>query len=262
MAQYILPKNWRDFQHYKDRNPPWIRLHRSLLDNKDFHRLPVESRALAPMLWLLASESVGGRVNADADDLAFRLRTTERAITQALKPLLDKGFFVLEQDDSDALADCGQPAVPETEALQSTEAEASSEISAEPLCDSPPPLVLIPLVGGSEHPVMASDVSDWSDAYPAIDVLQQVKAMRAWAIANPKNQKTAAGVRRFITAWLAKAQDKAPPPGRHGFKRVEAEPAWRTEQRDRMAQVVGPHAAKRTETTLELIDGNTVLKLG
>ena len=27
------PKNWSDFQHYKERNPPWIRLHRSLLDN-------------------------------------------------------------------------------------------------------------------------------------------------------------------------------------------------------------------------------------
>jgi len=24
-------KNWGKFQHYKDRNPPWIKLHRGLL---------------------------------------------------------------------------------------------------------------------------------------------------------------------------------------------------------------------------------------
>lgn len=120
-------RNWKEFQHYKDRAPPWIRLHRALLDNKDFHRLPVESRALAPMLWLLASESVDGVIDATADDLAFRLRTTEQDILLALKPLVDKGFFVMDQDASEVLAECGHVAVPEREALQSTETEAETE---------------------------------------------------------------------------------------------------------------------------------------
>lgn len=126
----ITPKNWRDFQHYKDRSPPWIRLHRKLLDDKDFHRLPVESRALAPMLWLLAAESVDGSINADTDDLAFRLRTTELAIRKALDPLLERGFFVVEQDASSTLAECKQSApesCSETEALQRTETEAETE---------------------------------------------------------------------------------------------------------------------------------------
>ena len=26
-------KNWSEFQHYKDRAPPWVKLHHSLLDN-------------------------------------------------------------------------------------------------------------------------------------------------------------------------------------------------------------------------------------
>ena len=113
----IIPKSWRDFQHYKDRNPPWIRLHRGLLDNKDFQRLPVASRALAPMLWLLASESVGGEIDADTDELAFRLRATEKEISVALRPLIEKGFFVVVQDASKALATCP----PETEAQVKTE---------------------------------------------------------------------------------------------------------------------------------------------
>ena len=115
----IVPKNWRDFQHYKNRNPPWIRLHRNLLDNKDFHRLPVASRALAPMLWLLASESVDGSIDADPDNLAFRLRASEKDIASALRPLLEHGFFVVEQGDSAVLAPCTEkPPISETEALQ------------------------------------------------------------------------------------------------------------------------------------------------
>ena len=121
--QKIVPKNWRDFQHYKDRSPPWIRLHRKLLDNKDFHKLPVESRALAPMLWLLASESIDGIIDADLEELAFRLRSDERSIKKALDPLLLRGFFEVVQNASATLAECSHVAVPETE----TETEQSSE---------------------------------------------------------------------------------------------------------------------------------------
>ena len=49
----IRPKNWHSFQHYKDRDPTWIKLHKKLLDDYEFQSLPLASRALAPMLWLL-----------------------------------------------------------------------------------------------------------------------------------------------------------------------------------------------------------------
>lgn len=96
----LIPNRWADFQHYKDRAPPWIRLHRKLLDNKDFHRLPVESRALAPMLWLLASESVDGVIDATYDDLAFRLRISEVEVQAGLEPLIDRGFFLVDGQEA------------------------------------------------------------------------------------------------------------------------------------------------------------------
>lgn len=111
----IIPKSWADFQHYKDRAPPWIKLHKSLLDNFEFQCLPVASRALAPMLWLLASEQETGEIDATPKKLAFRLRMTEREVADALKPLIDNGFFSVTQDDSDALAECKRDAMPETE---------------------------------------------------------------------------------------------------------------------------------------------------
>lgn len=109
----LIPKNWPEFQHYKDRNPTWIKLHKALLDDSAFQRLPVASRALAPMLWLLASESKDGQFDATASELAFRLRQTEREIEAALKPLIDKGFFTVLQAASDLLADGKRDASPE-----------------------------------------------------------------------------------------------------------------------------------------------------
>ena len=98
-------KNWRDFQHYTDRLPPWVKLHHSLLDNFEFHCLPVASRALAPMLWLLASEDLEGNISDDLSKIAFRLRMTVDDVQIALKPLIDNGFV---ESDSNLLADCKQ----------------------------------------------------------------------------------------------------------------------------------------------------------
>lgn len=87
-------KNWKEFQHYKKRSPPWIRLYRGLLDNEDYWMLPLDSRALAPCVWLLASESEDGSVSADPERIAYRLRMTRDAVVSAVQPLIDRGFLI------------------------------------------------------------------------------------------------------------------------------------------------------------------------
>lgn len=89
----IVPNNWLELQHYKDRSPPWIKLHKKLLDNYEYQCLQVASKALAPMLWLIASEHENGHIDADTKKLSFRLRMTEEELADALKPLIDNGFF-------------------------------------------------------------------------------------------------------------------------------------------------------------------------
>lgn len=94
----IKPKKWAEFQHYKDvERPTWIKLHRKLLDDVAFQRLPRSSQALAPMLWLIASEHPEGLIDANPEDLAFRLRWPEQEMTDALSPLIGKGFFEIVQ---------------------------------------------------------------------------------------------------------------------------------------------------------------------
>ena len=118
----IVPNGWQEFQHYKKRSPPWIKLHHKILDNFDFQRLQVASKALAPMLWLIASEHKDGVIDADFEVLAFRLRWTPAEIEEALSPLIGKGFFSVVQFDSKPLAPREQLAMPETE----TETEKTS----------------------------------------------------------------------------------------------------------------------------------------
>lgn len=78
--------------------------------------------------------------------------------------------------------------------------------SAEPPSDSPP-AALIPLVDGQEAAFTQAQVDDWARAYPAVDVAQQLRQMRAWCIANPTRRKTARGVEAFVVGWLTKEQN-------------------------------------------------------
>lgn len=112
----IIPNNWAELQHYKDRSPPWIKLHKKLLDNYDYQCLPVASKALAPMLWLLASEHEKGEIDAAPEKLSFRLRMTEQDAIDALKPLMDKEFFSeVVRDASKPIAKPRRAARPEAE---------------------------------------------------------------------------------------------------------------------------------------------------
>lgn len=112
----IRPRDWARFQHYKNRKPPWIKLHRGLLDDAEYHRLQDDSKAIAPLLWLLASESDLAEVDLDFETIAWRLRSTEAKVEKAIKPLIEKGFFILcKHDDSATQALCKSDAIPEVE---------------------------------------------------------------------------------------------------------------------------------------------------
>lgn len=99
--RYLRVKNWQEFQHYSDRNPPWIKLHRSILDDYEFGRLPDASKAHLIMIWVLASQC-GGRVPEDPKFLQAKLGLDKQPDLQSL---LDQGFLLPEQDASTTLAD-------------------------------------------------------------------------------------------------------------------------------------------------------------
>ena len=91
-------------------------------------------------------------------------------------------------------------------------------ISAEALPRSAPEVIRLPLSKAGDEAIITQDqVDDWAEAYPGIDVGQQLRNMRQWLIANPTRRKTRVGINRFIVGWLSKTQDSPrPPDGRGG----------------------------------------------
>lgn len=106
-------RNWSKFQHFKDRRPPWIKIHREILDQRDINLLSDCSFRVLVGLWLLASEDEEMDGNLPSiEDIAFRLRMTIPNINKALADL--KPF--LYQDDVNLLSDGCHDDDPETEA--------------------------------------------------------------------------------------------------------------------------------------------------
>lgn len=92
-------KNWGEFQHFKDRAPPWIKLYKKLLDDKNWHELDADAAKCLISLWLLASETGGDLPSTQ--EIAFRLRLQEKSI----KSYVSKLAHWLIQDDIDAISD-------------------------------------------------------------------------------------------------------------------------------------------------------------
>jgi len=103
---WIRILNWRDYQHYKDRSPPWIKLHREqVLDNRRYRALADASKAVLVDLWVLASER-DGKVKYDLADLEFRLHRPRDVMAAEIERLADAGFVTWRDSQQvDLLAD-------------------------------------------------------------------------------------------------------------------------------------------------------------
>jgi hypothetical protein len=109
-------KNWDKYQHYKDRTPPWIKLHVSILNNRAFTNLDLESQGLLMQLWVLASEK-NGEIDDDPEELAYRLRK-KSVNPETIDGLVKSGFL---------LADASGCSPEERRVETETEAEAETE---------------------------------------------------------------------------------------------------------------------------------------
>ena len=101
--EYLKVKNWREFQHYKKRNPPWIKLHAALLRDYEFSRLQDDNKLQLILIWLLASQ-MDGKIPNDPEWLKKNLGLEDEI---DVKPLIEGGFLV---DASKVLASCKQSA--------------------------------------------------------------------------------------------------------------------------------------------------------
>ena len=68
--------------------------------------------------------------------------------------------------------------------------------------------IMIPLADGTYFDVPEDKISLWQQAYPSVNIDQELKKIIAWCDANPTKRKTRRGVTKFINSWLDRSQNQ------------------------------------------------------
>ena len=213
-------KNWTKFQHFKDRRPPWVKLYRDLLDDLEWHELdPLAAKSLV-MIWLIASETDG--ILPDVKKLAFRLRLSENST----KSIVSKLSHWLEQADINVISERYQDDSLETETETETETEKKTRSRA---LTSQSEIFVLPDWVNQEHWDAWHSTSKRKKATNAQKRLA-IEKLDAWRV---QGQDYAGALRE---AALAGWQGLFLPDDKTQTKK-SAEPAWRTEQKERMAKI-------------------------
>ena len=141
-----------------------------------------------------------------------------------------------KDDANDAMAYDGIPNVPPHEKDANDAKEKDNILPPSEVCgelpSSPPPAAVLPLVDGTDFEISVETATELSGLYPAVDVEQQLRNMRGWLLANPKNKKTKTGIMRFVNSWLSREQNSARP-----AKAVNQKPGGYTSGLDRLAEM-------------------------
>jgi hypothetical protein len=91
---YLEVVNWTELQHYKNRDPLWIKLYRRLQDKYEWLKLPDASKGHLVGIWILAAK-LGNKVPADPAWIAERIGATEPVDLQVL---ITSGFLASDRD--------------------------------------------------------------------------------------------------------------------------------------------------------------------
>ncbi|QGH64181.1 YdaU family protein [Serratia proteamaculans] len=73
-----------------------------------------------------------------------------------------------------------------------------------------PVFITLPLNDETEFPVTESMLVEYGGLYPSVDVRQELRNQRGWLLSETSRRKTKRGIKRFITGWLAREQDRGP----------------------------------------------------
>lgn len=110
-----------------------------------------------------------------------------------------------------------------------------------PPVQAEPAVLVFPLAKkGEEYPVTQKDVDEWQGSYPGIDVMQELRNCCQWNRDNPTRRKTKGGIRKHISGWLAREQNRGG--GQSGRASPQQQP-----QQPRYPQRLSPNQAYMLE---------------
>lgn len=160
-------KNWATYQHYKHRSPPWIKLHRSLLDDPEWHALDGDASKVLSMCWLIASEGDGKL--PPIHKLAFRLRRDEKYVSEQISKLSHWLDGDCKQYASAALAPCPHDATTEKSRVEREREREKKDYYFE----------------DGVIRLKKADFEKWQDAFTNLDLKAELLSLSSWASTQP-----------------------------------------------------------------------------
>uniref|UniRef100_A0A6M3JLA2 Uncharacterized protein n=1 Tax=viral metagenome TaxID=1070528 RepID=A0A6M3JLA2_9ZZZZ len=122
--EYLSIRNWDTYQHYKKRNPPWIKLYNTLLQDYEYTCLQDDSKLLLISLFMLASRC-DNKIPNDPEWIKSQSSISKPV---DLTELIDMGFIRIG-NDSKPIASCLQDDSKLPPSLESqTETETEAEV--------------------------------------------------------------------------------------------------------------------------------------
>lgn len=107
-------RNYKNFQHYKDRRPPWVKFHVDFLDDPELSALSPATRLVAALLTLVASVK-DNRIPESPAWLAAECNVSHREAKIALADLLAIRYLVPASEiASDVASTPASESAPET----------------------------------------------------------------------------------------------------------------------------------------------------
>ena len=241
--------NWDRWQSYRiDRGqPPWIKVHRTLLRNPEWTTLSDAQRGQLVQIWILAADKNGVIESPNGVELPTFIRRVCCMESEPDLQLFESLRFVSTRMSTSKASPRRQrdanvtPTRRQDDASltpQSREEKSREEKSREEtdICAAPSEKVaaLIPACSNQQFAVTESKQAEYQESYPGIDVALELRAVRQWCLDNPTRQKTQRGVPRFVNAWLSKAQNS----GRRSKKPTQT-------AQEHLAEIDAEEAAER-----------------
>lgn len=190
-------RNWRTFQHYRDRNPPWIKLHCEILSSEDWVSLDDDGKLLAIACMVIAAKNDGEVPNNP--DYVKRVAYLEQYPN--FGPLVLCGFLEDPQADASALL-----------AVARTEKETQVRGIKKDSSDKSDPQPLQPEVGTKRAARAAYPESfeQFWKAYPTDPNMSKPKAAAIWAKLSPEDRDKAIASVPGFRAFCAKDKTYRP----------------------------------------------------
>jgi len=91
-----------------------------------------------------------------------------------------------------------------------------------------------------QYSVTESQLAEWSETYPAVDVDQTLKRIRSWLVNNPSKRKTMRGMGKFIDSWLSREQDRGKQHETHNRSNTKQESNHARQLRELGDAIFGP----------------------